>query len=190
MAIGIVSMILAAVLSQAQPKVTEFGQQTERGGTRVAFWDNEKNQALGQAAIDYGRPLWKPEYQEQLDAMTSGKIWRLGENFWTTFDCNIPVRIGGIDVPVGYYYLVVKRSEDGSAWRLAFVDPDPIRQKHIDAFEVSTRPTEIPVRFEAPLTFEPRDAPRQRLEIQLTEERLVIEWGTFALSAPVSISPS
>ncbi len=25
-------------------------------GTRLAYWDNEKNQAAGQVAIDFGRP--------------------------------------------------------------------------------------------------------------------------------------
>ena len=185
---GIVTIVLAMALGQAQPKVIEYGQQTERGGTRVAYWDNENNQALGQAAIDYGRPLWKAEYHEQLDAMTSGKIWRMGENFWTSLDTNLPLTIGGVDVSVGYYYLVVKRSEDGSDWSLAFVDPSETRKKVIDPFEVGTRAAEITVLLEAPLTFDTRDVPRERLEIELTEEHLVIEWGTFALSTPVSVS--
>ena len=89
-------------------------------------------------------------------------------------------------MPVGYYYLVVKRSEHGSKWSLAFVDPAETRSKAIDPLEVGTRPAEVPVRFEAPLTFEPLDVVRERLVIELTEERLVIEWGSFALSAPVA----
>ena len=109
----IASVVLAATFSQDQPKYLEYGHHTDRGGTRVAYWDNEKDQAAGQVAIEFGRPAWKPEYDGQLDAMTSGKIWRLGENFWTSLDTNIPLTLGGVDVPVGYYYLVVKRTEDG-----------------------------------------------------------------------------
>ncbi len=41
--------------------------------------------------------------------MTSGKIWRMGENFWTSLDSNAPLTIGGVEVPV----LVVTRPEDG-----------------------------------------------------------------------------
>jgi len=188
MAPSIVVFALAVALSQSQPRYSEYGQHTERGGTRVAYWDNEKDQAVGEVAIEYGRPLWKAAYDEQLDAMTSGKIWRLGENFWTSLDSNLTLTIGGVEVPVGYYYLVVKRSEDGSKWSLAFVDPVEIRKKTVDPFEVTTRETDVPVRFEAPLTFEPQDVVRERLVIELTEERLVIQWGSFALSAPVSVS--
>ena len=179
---------LVFVFGQPQPRYIQFGQQTERGGTRVAYWDNEKNQAVGEVAIDFGRPLWKEQYAEQLDAMTSGKIWRMGENFWTTLDSNVPLTIGGADVPVGSYYLTVKRSEDGATWSLAFVDPVETRKRVLDPFEVGTRPDEIPVRFEAPLSFQTVEEPQERLVIELSETRLRIRWGTFALSAPVSVT--
>lgn len=195
MHIGIAPLALACLLGlvQTQPasKLTQFGTKTERGSTRLAYWDNEKNEAVGQVAIDYGRPVWKDGYDTQLDAMTRGKIWRMGENFWTSLDTSLPVSIGGVEIPVGYYYLAVERSADGADWELLVVDPASVRERFLDAYEVGTRPSAVPVRLRVPLAFERREGEggerTEKLDIELTEDRLLIAWGDFALSAPVAV---
>lgn len=189
MATNVIVLVVATVLAQAGSQYTQFGEHTERGGTRVAYWNAEKQQAAGEVAINFGRPEWKLEYDGRLDAMTAGKMWRMGENFWTSLDTNIPLTIADVDVAVGYYYLAVTRSEDGSRWNLVLIDPVETRKKRIDPYEVAARSDEVPVRFEVPLKFEARDEAQDPLDIRLSEERLVIAWGSFELSAPVSVSP-
>jgi DUF2911 family protein len=62
------------------------------------------------------------EYEDpvKFDGMTKGKTWRLGKDFWTVLDTNVPLKIAGKEVAAGTYYLGLFRSADGSAWSLAF----------------------------------------------------------------------
>jgi hypothetical protein len=192
--LSVFSVLTSSAGARAQDTYTVFGEHPVRGATRVAYWKNAQNRAAGEVAIEFGRPVWKEEYGPKLDEMTSGKIWRMGENFWSSLDTNLPVRIGGVDLPVGYYYLVITRSEDGSRWRLGFVDPAKARERTLDPYEVQTRPAEVPIRHEAPLSFSKSAERMERLDVDLrlaegkeTEGTLVIRWGDFALSAPFEV---
>ena len=73
------------------------GQPDERASTRLLY---ETDRAIGEFAIDYGRPAWKKEYEDPatFDKMTRGKVWRLGKDFWTTLDTSLPLRIAGREV--------------------------------------------------------------------------------------------
>ena len=59
--------------------------------------------------------------------------WRFGENFWTTLDTNMDLVLGGVEVPTGYYYIVVQHHERGL--ELVLLDPAEIRKQHLDAYE-------------------------------------------------------
>src|ERR1051325_9339498 len=110
----------------APPPIVAFGSDSpERGTTRVGFWNTRKNMGAGQFAIDYGRPVWKKDYEDaaKFDAMTKGHVYRLGSNFWTTLDTDMPLTIGGTTVPAGLWYLGLQRSADGGTWSLAFIAP-------------------------------------------------------------------
>lgn len=196
LAIGILLLPLLTVSLQAQSNFGVYGQVIEeRASTRLGYWYRNVNAGLGEVVISYGRPPWKEQYAQQLDQMTNGKMWRMGDNYWTLLDTNLPVEIGGVKVPVGLYYLAVKRSQDGSKWELVFIDPDESRQKWLDSYDVGTRPDEIPVLFSAPLTFEENEGDKvEKLTILLkldagsqNEGRMRLTWGNLALTTPVKV---
>src|SRR6476646_11512408 len=35
----------------------------ERGTSRILYWNEEKNMAVAAVAVDFGRPVWKKEYE-------------------------------------------------------------------------------------------------------------------------------
>ena len=177
----------------APPPIVAFGSDSpERGTTRVGFWNTKKDMGAGQFAIDYGRPVWKKDYEDtaKFDAMTKGKVYRLGSNFWTTLDSDMPLNIAGTTVPAGLWYLGLARSADGATWSLVFIDPMKARAEHIDASEIN-RAT---VAYKAPMTLEQATEPKDKLTIDLVFKRanpkdvtLRIGWGKLQLSAPVQV---
>jgi hypothetical protein len=180
-----------------KPALQAFGGNTpdERGSTRVLYWNSEKNVPMGQLAIDFGRPVWKKEYENAaaFDGFTKGKVWRMGKDFWTTLDTGLPLKIGGKDVPPGSYYLGLHRSPDGATWSLAFVDPVKARKAMLDAFMID----KATVEFKVPVTTETATTPADKLTILLTAAKddiknvtLKITWGTLQLSVPIQVSVS
>lgn len=187
----ILFLSVAAAQAQQRPKIIAFGSDSpERGTTRVGYWNNEKNQGAGQFAIDHGRPVWKKDYEDpaKFDAMTKGKVWRLGENFWTTLDTDMPLTIAGKTVPAGSWYLGIERSTDGTQWNLVFIDPAKARAAHLDASEIGR----APVAIKAPLTLEQVTDSKDKLTIDLIykapnigDVTLRIQWGKLQLTAPI-----
>jgi hypothetical protein len=187
---------VSAVYAQDQkPAVQAFGGNApdDRGSTRVLYWDSVKNVPLGQLAIDFGRPEWKKEYENQaaFDKFTNGKVWRFGSNFWTTLDTAMPLKIGGKDIPPGSYYLGLHRSADGATWSLAFVDPVKVRKAGLDAFVID----KAPVEFMVPISFEKAATSADKLTVLLTPNKanikdvtLKINWGTLQLSVPIQVA--
>ena len=143
------AMLLLALNAQGQqPRakiVAEGGTPDDRASARVLYWNAQTDSAAGQVAIDYGRPVWKKDYDDsaRFDAMTKGKIWRMGSNYWTILDTDLPLFIGGKKVPVGLYYLGLHRSEEGSKWSLAFIDPGKARKQVLDAFQIARAAVEF-----------------------------------------------
>lgn len=168
----------------------EGGAPDDRASARVLYWNQRTNSSAGQFAIDYGRPRWKKDYEDpaKFDAMTKGKVWRMGSNYWTTLDTEVPLKISGKDIPVGSYYLGMHRSLEGK-WSLAFIDPGKARGAHLDAFEIQ----KAPIEFEAPLSIAKPAKMAERLTITLTYPKgnprkvtLKVLWGNLALAAPVA----
>lgn len=176
-----------------RPKIGAFGSDSpERGTTRVGYWNNEKNMGAGQFAIDYGRPVWRPEYEDaaKFDEMTKGKVYRLGSNFWTTLDTDMPLTIAGKTIPAGLWYLGLHRSQDGAQWSLVFIDPAKARGAHVDASEIER----APIAFKAPMTTDKASEVKDKLTIDLTFQKpnlkdvtLKISWGKIQLSAPIQV---
>ena len=186
--------ILPAHAQQSKPAVVaEGGQPDDRASARVLYWNTVKNGAAGQFAIDYGRPVWKSVYEDpvKFDGMTKGKVWRMGSNFWTTLDTCLPLRISGREVPPVYYFLGLHRSEDGSKWSLAFIDPAKVRAAHLDAFDVQ----KAQVAFEAPMSMAKAESKPEKLTMTLSYPKdnirkvtLRVAWGTLALTAPIDVT--
>jgi len=191
-----VVMLLLAVNAAGQQSakiVAEGGTPDDRASARVLYWNSQTNAAAGQLAIDYGRPVWKKEYDDpaKFDAMTRGKIWRMGSNFWSLLDTQLPLSIGGKKVPVGAYYLGLHRSEEGSEWSLVFIDPGRVRKGRLDAFQIE----KAPVDFEAVMSIAKPDTPTEKLTITLSYPKddikhvtLRVAWGNLVLSAPIEVA--
>jgi hypothetical protein len=191
----VLSCCVATSAQQQKPKIDAFGSDSsERGTTRIGYWDNVKNGGTGQFAIDYGRPVWKKDYEDtaKFDSMTKGRVWRLGSNFWTVLDTDIPIKISGKTVPVGSWYIGLKRSSDGASWSLAFINPAKVKAALLDASEIGR----APVDFEAPMTLEKAGDTKDKLVIDLIidnsniyEPSLSIAWGNLKLTAPIQVPP-
>ncbi|MGH9823150.1 MAG: DUF2911 domain-containing protein [Blastocatellia bacterium] len=182
-----------SAFAQDKPRFVAYpSDSSERGTSRVLYWDGMKNRGAGQVAIDYGRPAWKKAYENEglFDSMTKGKTWRLGSNFWTELNNDMPLTIVGRPVAAGQWFLGVHRSDDGSKWSLVFIDPAKIRSSNIDASEIGRAPVE----FEVPLTMEKQGEIKDKLTIDLVYQNpnnldviLKISWGNFSLNAPVKV---
>ncbi len=190
---AILLMILPFQAQQQKPAmVAEDGGFQERGSARVLYWDTKANTAFGQFSIEYGRPVWKKEYDDKasFDKLTKGKTYRLGSNFWTALDTQLWVKISGKDVAPGYYYLGLARSAEGDRWNLVFIDSSKTRNMHLDAYQIER----APVLFQIPMTIEPAGDIAEKLTITLsyTKEKpkdvtLRISWGKLRLAAPVEV---
>jgi hypothetical protein len=195
-AFAVLFLAVCAQAQQAKPViVAEGGSPDDRASARVLYWNTKIDGAAGQFAIDYGRPVWKKAYEDKakFDAMTNGKVYRLGSNFWTTLVTDLPLNIADKDIAPGVYYLGLDRSKDGNQWSLAFIDPAGVRAAHIDAFNIS----KAKVDFTAPMTTGNGGAPASKLTITLSYPKddirnvtLKISWGTLELTAPIKVTVS
>jgi len=188
---SVVLITLSAWAQQSKPViVAEGGQPDDRASARVLYWNTKVNAAAGQFAINYGRPVWKSVYEDptKFDAMTKGKVWRMGSNFWTDLETTMLLKVAGRAVPAGHYYLGLRRSTDGASWSLAFIDPAKVRAAHLDAFEIQ----KAAVEFEAPMTAAQNQAKAEKLTVTLSYPEtkirnvtLLLTWGNLALTAPI-----
>ena len=117
----VVSLALTATAQEKKGIIAEGGSPDDRASARVLYWDQKADASAGWFSIDYGRPVWKKDYEDpaKFDGMTKGKVWRMGSNHWTTLDTSLPLKISGKSVAAGSYYLGLKRSADGGRWSLA-----------------------------------------------------------------------
>jgi hypothetical protein len=193
---AVFGILLAAAVQAQQPKkgiVAEGGTPDDRASARVLYWDEAADGAAGQLAINYGRPVWKKDYEDaaKFDGMTKGKVWRMGSNFWTNLVTDLPLTIAGKDVPPGVYYLGLHRSADGSKWSLAFIDSAGARKEHLDAFDIR----KAKVEFMAPMSVEKAESTADKLTVTQSYPKedfknvtLKVAWGNLALSAPIKVS--
>ena len=191
------TVLLLTVTASAQekkPAIAAFGSDSlERGTVRVGYWNREKNGGAGGFFIDYGKPVWKAEYGDaaKFDAMTKGKTWRLGSEYWTVLDTNVPLKIAGTTIPAGIWYLGLQRSQDGAAWSLVFIDPAKARGMQLDPSEIER----APVAHKAMMTMEQSSETADKLTLtldvpksDLKQSQLKIHWGKLQLKAPIEVS--
>ncbi len=167
------------------------GRVAQRASARVLYSNRADNSFPGQLSISYGQPEWRSEYEDPatFDQMTKGRVWRMGNNFWTVLDTNLPLRIAGKDIAVGAYYLGAHRSQDGATWSLAFMDPVKIRRARLDASEIA----KATIDFMVPVTFAQARETTEKLVVSLTTEEdltdvtLKVVWGNLQLTAPIQV---
>jgi hypothetical protein len=173
--------------------VAEGGDPDDRASARVLYWNQKTDSAAGWFAINYGRPLWKKEYEDtsKFDALTKGKVWRMGSNYWTVLDTCLPLNVAGKRVPVGTYFLGLHRSANGSTWSLAFIDPAGVRRTRLDAFNIQ----KARVQFEAPMSVAKVETRAEKLTITLSYPKddmknvtMRVAWGNLALTTPIRVT--
>jgi hypothetical protein len=169
-------------------KQTSYDEGSERGCARIFYWFGPDS--AGQLMIDHGQPLWQDAFSKFLQK-PAGRRWRLGENFWTTLDTNMPLQLGGVDVPVGQYYCVLENDAKAGP-RLVLLDPQAVRKQRLDAFEAPKTTGGILV----PMQVGKRDDAAPRLHILLEVDAadgdratLRIRFGPHELTAPVVMHP-
>jgi Protein of unknown function (DUF2911) len=192
----LVLLVAGALRAQQGAKIGVEGGDPpdDRGSARLLYWNETANAAAGQVAINYGRPVWRKDYEDpaKFDAMTKGKIWRMGSNFWSNLYTDLPITISGKAIEPGFYFLGLQRSADGSTWNLAFIDPVKVREARIDAFQIQ----KARVEFTAPMNTDSAGADAvEKLTIVLThpvndmrDATMKVAWGHLALSAPVKVT--
>lgn len=189
------SLLKAQQAAQQNRVIIGGGKPNDYASTRLLYFVPDKG-ALGQFAFNYGRPAWKSDYDDssKFDALTKGKVWRMGANFWSNLYTDLPLTISGKDVAPGYYFLGLQRSADGSSWSLAFIDPVNARKNHLDALFMDG----VPVQFTAPMHLEPPSAETvEKLTLTLTHPKddmrnatLTLTWGHVVLTAPIKVTQS
>ncbi len=188
---------LIAVAAAAQEKkptiVAEGGEPDERASARILYWNRATNHAAGQFDINYGRPAWRAEYEDaaKFDSLTRGKVWRMGNNYWTALDTQLPLEISGRRIAPGYYFLGLYRSEGGNQWSLAFIDSARVRAGKIDAFDIAM----APILFKVPVTAAKSDAKVEKLTVALSHPKddiknvtMKLTWGNMLITAPIKVT--
>ncbi len=176
------------------------GQNAPRPGTPTiesgrretvrAMWKSGASNGYavaGQCGFSYGRIPWRHGF---FDAVReSGKRrWRLGRDAWTTFETDVPVLVGGIDLSAGLYYVVLDIGTKPGSGALVFIDPIRARELRQDAQDADQGGvgTVVPVLFtddgegSAPLTFLLKADPSDTRRLDL-----LIVFGSWLISTSI-----
>jgi hypothetical protein len=171
--------------------VQPFVVTTDRRSARVAYFGG--GGSPGQLAIDYGAVDWNDKFDSVIDSPKSvGKRWRFGSDFWTTLDTSLPLRIAGVEIPPGIYYLTVRNDGDHK-FVLGVHDPVAVKKQHIDAFRAEL----VQGGIDAPLTYARADSVQKKLDVAITlpdgektKGTLRVRFGGHTLTADVEIGLS
>ena len=59
-----VSLALTATAQEKKGIIAEGGSPDDRASARVLYWDQKADASAGWFSIDYGRPVWKKDYED------------------------------------------------------------------------------------------------------------------------------
>lgn len=198
--LALLVLLSTAALASAQVRQgawTPVAESMDRGYSSISFWtyrDDGVEIGGGRISVEHGKPSWPESLNDAgaFDAATLDKLWRLGNNKWTTLDTQLGLRFGDRVVEPGIYYLVLERP-GADQWRLAFVDPAAVRPGYIDAWAAQARPREVPILFSVPLGYAEADR-SEELDVTLGLDDgdmargwLRIEWGPHRLETDLGI---
>ena len=173
----------------ALPDVERIGAafaatEKRQGANQLSVRDTARGQ-IGRAtfAIDYGRPLMRGRVLLG-HVIELNEVWRTGANAATQFTTSSPITVGTLTVPAGSYTLWTKPSDAGvtlivnretGQWGTGFDYREDLGR--------------TPMRVDVAKT------PVEKFTISVTPSdtrhgALVMEWGTFRWSAPITVPPA
>jgi hypothetical protein len=144
----------------------------------------------GQVSVEHAAVPWNDAHAAVVGTeKILGRKWRLGANFWTSLDASLPLAIGGVEVPAGYYYLTLEQRA-ADTFVLALHDAAAVRKTKLDAFQAD----QLQGGIEVPMQHETGDEVADRLAITLAVEKgkndkgtLRIAFGPHTLTAGVAV---
>ena len=186
-----------AVAQVRQGSWTPVVESMERGYSSISYWthrDDGVEIGGGRISVEHGKPQWPATLEDDtaFDDATVGKLWRLGNNKWSTFDTRLTLHFGDRTVAPGIDYLVIERPK-ADEWRLAFVAPDSVSPSFIDAWAAQARPDEIPRLFSVPLAYSTGDKTAELLislgleNDDMSRGALRVHWGPHQLETVFEI---
>ncbi len=159
-----------------------FVQSMDRHASRAIWFGN--NTITGQFHVAHGSPVWKDEYVARRDSLPIGQRLRFGKDFWSTFETNVPVTIGGARLEPNYYYLAIERTEE--SFQLVAFEADRLRAQRVPSFQPPQQGG-----VEIPMTLTEGEDVEDELMIDFVVDNgsgaveLEVAWGPYTLNAPV-----
>lgn len=182
-------IVLALVVVAPAQGVRAVGQSGARQMTRVLFFKSSpKFHIPVQYAITYGVPGWKKSYSAMLKG-DKAQRFRFGKDWWTTFDTNVDLTIGGAKLAAGAYYCVLERSAKGGMALVCLPAAD-VRKQKLDPFQSPETKGGVVI----PLMHTEQEESTKNLSIKLTPNpedankgKLSIDWGPNRLTAQIKV---
>lgn len=154
-----------------------LAQPMERGCSRAVF-------AGGTALLDHGTPKWTDELAKGMAGMKAGTRWRLGNDWWTTLQTDLPLTIGGKKLAPGHWHLVVERTKNG--WDLACCPADQQFRNCLDAFAAERVTPVLSVPFTVGKAKDRAAALRAEFVLDGGKPSLVVTFGEQRLVARIA----
>lgn len=134
--VAVSACLLSAAPAQNAAKVRSSGDESERQAASMFFYSQTDNsvEVYGFMELTYGSAPWKDEYADALENAKPGQRFRIGSNFWATFDSNIAFEADGKTLAAGAYYLALEITAAGEA-SLVFLDPVETRKHKTYPFQ-------------------------------------------------------
>jgi hypothetical protein len=159
------------------------GNQDQRANSMLVYFSDKPE---GGIAITYGQPEWKAEYDAMAEK-AKGQRFRLGKNWWSTFDTSARLEFGKTTIPAGSYFVGLECDKEGN-FQLLLLNAHRAMVQN----EMPFTPKTWKVDHTIPMTFEKGALTEsvKKLTIDLkapkddpTQVSLTITWGTHRLTA-------
>lgn len=166
-------------------KVQPYVQKGKREFARITYF-SPTNSSL--VEVSYGPVAWKEEYAEQISSGNlDGKAWRLGNDFWTVFDTNVPVMVGENRLEPGDYYLTAMKK--GDDYVVTFHAGNDARKQRLDAYQCAQLKGGVNVAAkhgEGDLADHLAIA-LSHADDDMTDATMTIRFGTHKLTVPMKV---
>lgn len=161
-----------------------LAQPQQRAASRLPFGPT-KADTCAFAMLDHGLPQWTEAHAAAAKAMPIGQRWRLGQDWPTTLETNVPMTIGGKKLAAGSWHLALAKAK-GDAWNLVVSEAAADYAAKIDGFA----PERVQPVLEVPLRNSKAAAPAERLVVEFVtagkETSLTIRFGATQVHTPVT----